>query len=69
MSMGHGMMQKNWKKFGNSLCVAGVEHEKLRLTERGLNDLERKLHNEALRLDMRIDKAYRRARFYNMLGF
>ncbi|WKZ19939.1 MAG: hypothetical protein QY310_05095 [Candidatus Jettenia sp. CY-1] len=47
----------------------GVEHEKLRLTERGLNDLERKLHNEALRLDMRIDKAYRCARFYNMLGF
>ncbi len=40
----------------------------LRLTERGLNNLERKLHNEALRLDMRIDKAYRRARFYK-LGF
>ncbi len=47
----------------------GVEYEKLRKTEFGLSDLERKLEDEALRLDMRIDKAYRRARLFNMLGF
>ncbi len=49
--------------------LGGVEYEKLRLSEQGLSDLNRKIENEALRLDMRIDKAYRRARLFNMVGF
>lgn len=57
------------EKIREFIMRGGVEYEKLRLTERGLSDLERKLRNEALRLDMRIDKAYRRARLYNILGF
>ncbi len=57
------------KKIREFVKHGGVEYEKLRKTEFGLSDLERKLEDEALRLDMRIDKAYRRARLFNMLGF
>lgn len=49
--------------------LGGVEYEKLRISEQGLSDQNRKIENEAARLDIRINKAYRRARLFNMIGF
>jgi Zn-finger nucleic acid-binding protein len=49
--------------------LGGIEYEKLKLTEDGLNRADRKLAQQALRLDRKIDSAYMRARWWSMLGF
>ena len=53
------------EKIMEFIKLGGVEYEKLKLTESGLSDLTRKLEDEATRLDIRINKAYRRARLYS----
>lgn len=49
------------------VLLGGVEYEKYRKSERGLNDLLSKVSRETTRLNLRIDSAYRRARFWSML--
>ena len=57
------------EKIREFVSLGGIEFEKLRLTERGLAELETKLDHEVTKLDRRIDSAYRRARLWSMLGF
>ena len=49
--------------------LGGIEFEKLRLTERGLSELEVKLDQKAAVLDIRTIQAYRRARMWSWFGF
>lgn len=56
------------EKVREFIVLGGVEFEKLRVAEQGLSGLESKLTNELCRLDQRVDSAYRRARFWSMLG-
>lgn len=51
------------------VSLGGVELEKIRFAEKGLTRLESRLDHEKLRLDKRIDQAYRRARMFSMFGF
>ena len=47
----------------------GIEFEKLRLTERGLMELEGKLDRRTAELDIRTIRAYQRARLWSLAGF
>jgi Zn-finger nucleic acid-binding protein len=57
------------EKVREFVALGGVEFEKLKLTERGLQELEGKLNHEVARLDRRVDSAYRRARLWSLMGF
>ncbi|GIX46665.1 MAG: hypothetical protein KatS3mg131_0876 [Candidatus Tectimicrobiota bacterium] len=57
------------EKVREFVALGGAEFEKLKLAERGLQDLEAKLTREVARLDRRIDRVYRRARLWSLLGF
>ncbi len=57
------------EKIREYIVAGGIEFEKLRLTERGLSDVNSKLVTEIGRVDRKIDSAYRRARLFSMLGF
>ena len=50
------------------VALGGAEFEKLRLTEKELNELNSKLIQEILRLDQKVDSAYKRARLYSIIG-
>lgn len=56
------------EKVREFVALGGVEFEKLRLTEKGLGALDRKLEREITRLDVRIDRAYRWARLWSLIG-
>ena len=47
----------------------GIEYEKLRHGEKATQRVESRLTQEVLRLDKRVDSAYRRARLFSLLGF
>lgn len=49
--------------------TGGAEYEKLRITERGLDELRSKILQETTRLDIRINSAYRNARLWSLIGF
>src|SRR3990167_1287054 len=49
-------------KIRDYIRLGGAEYEKLRITERGLIELQSKLLQETTRLDIKIDTAYRNAR-------
>ncbi|HCM42690.1 MAG TPA: zf-TFIIB domain-containing protein [Candidatus Omnitrophota bacterium] len=57
------------EKIREYISVGGIEFEKLRLTERGLNDVNSKLVTEIGRVDRKIDSAYMRARLFSLMGF
>lgn len=57
------------EKVREFVALGGTEFEKMKHTERGLQNLESRLHREVSRLDLRIDSAYRRARLWSLLGF
>ncbi len=57
------------EKIREYIAAGGIEFEKLRLTERGLSDVNSKLVTEISRVDRRIDSAYRRARIFSQIGF
>ena len=57
------------EKIREYIAVGGIEYEKLRLTERGLNDVNSKLVTEIGRVDRKIDSAYMRARIFSLIGF
>lgn len=57
------------EKIRDFIRIGGIEYEKLKLTENGLTGLEGKMEQEILRLDKRVDSAYRRARFFSLIGF
>ncbi len=67
----HGVWydQGELEKIREYIKLGGLEYEKLRMTEKGLDELHSKLLKEATRLDLKIDSAYRRARLWSMLGF
>lgn len=46
----------------------GIEFEKMRAPEKANSQLQSKLGKEALRLDKKIDSAYRRARLFSLFG-
>lgn len=50
------------------VTLGGVEFEKLRLTERGLNELSSKLTTETARLSQRINYRYAMARLFSLIG-
>lgn len=56
------------QKIKEFIKLGGIEYEKLKLTENEVTRLESKLTQTALRLDKKVDSAYRRARIYSMLG-
>ena len=57
------------EKIKEYIALGGVEYEKFRLMEEGFNDQDRNLMREVCKLDQRIESAYGRARFYNLIGF
>lgn len=57
------------EKIFEFVALGGVELEKLRNAEKSFTRLESKLETTSLRLDKKIDSAYRRARIFSMLGF
>jgi len=57
------------EKIREYISLGGIEFEKLRLTERGLNDVNSKLVTEIGRVDRKIDSAYLRARLFSLAGF
>lgn len=57
------------EKIREYIAAGGIEFEKLRLTERGLSDVNSKLVTEIGRVDRKIDSAYMRARLFSMAGF
>ena len=57
------------EKIMEYVALGGVELEKLRFAENAVNRIESRIEQEALRLDKRVDSAYRRARIFNALGF
>ncbi len=56
------------EKIRDFIRIGGIEYEKLKITENGLTGLESKMEQEILRLDKRVDSAYRRARLFNLMG-
>ena len=56
------------EKVREFVSLGGTEFEKLRISEKGLSDLSSKLTREVTRLDEKVDRAYRKARLYSMLG-
>lgn len=67
----HGTWYDNGEleKIQEYIAAGGIEFEKLKIAETGVRDLEHKMNQEVNRLDKKIDSAYRRARFWSMLGF
>ena len=57
------------EKIQDYIRLGGVEFEKMRMVQNGLDRLDQHLENTALRLDQKIDGAYRRARIFSWLGF
>lgn len=55
-------------KIREFISHGGIEWEKLRIAEGGLRDLESKLSQQSLRLDKKIDSAYRRARLWSLIA-
>lgn len=56
------------EKIREYIALGGVEYEKLRLTEKGLNEVRSKLVTEISRVDRKIDNAYMRARLFSLIG-
>jgi len=56
------------EKIREFVALGGIEWEKYKIAQQGLDDLDVKLAQQVHKLDQRIDSAYRRARFYSILG-
>jgi Zn-finger nucleic acid-binding protein len=56
------------EKIREFVAAGGVELEKLKIATNGIDNLQGKLERVALRLDKKIDGAYRRARLWSWLG-
>ncbi len=56
-------------KIREYIKLGGAEYEKLRIAERGIEELRVKVLQESTRLDIRIDTAYRNARLWSLIGF
>lgn len=56
-------------KIREYIKLGGVEYEKLRITETGIDELRSKILQESTRLDVRIDTTYRSARLWSLIGF
>ena len=54
--------QGELEKIREYIALGGIEYEKLRLIEGGLNELDLKLRQEVHKLDQRIDSVHRKAR-------
>lgn len=57
------------EKIREYVSLGGIEYEKYKLDEKGLDEVNHKLFQEVYRLDKRIDSAYMRARLYGLMGF
>lgn len=55
-------------KVKDFIKLGGIEYEKIRKSEKALSRLESKLTQEVLRLDQRVDSAYRRARLWSLFS-
>lgn len=57
------------EKIREYIAKGGVEFEKLCRSDSGISDLNLRMSQLETRLDKKINGAYMRARFYNMIGF
>lgn len=57
------------EKIQEFIAHGGIEYEKLRHAEKETRRVESRLTQEVLRLDKKVDSAYRRARLFSLLGF
>jgi Zn-finger nucleic acid-binding protein len=57
------------EKIREYIKMGGAEYEKLRIAERGLDELQSKILQESTRLDIKINTTYRNARLWSLIGF
>ena len=57
------------EKIREYIKLGGIEFEKMRMPQEGLDRLESKLIQQDTRLSLAIDSAYRRARLWSLIGF
>ncbi len=57
------------EKLREFVKLGGIEYEKYFSAATAISEVDMKLMRKAHELDMRIDSAYQRARYYSLLGF